>query len=143
MEYKQLTEIYEDYILKTGKVLQEASTFAGVWGMGEDPKNHPCHMEFYNAVEAFLKELLQEDHPEETLSAVAGWIIRAPADHRDQTVFWYMYAAHGLCTPLIPLLSAAHCAELRDFYDDHYPKMDRMPVQRDLYKALKKRAKAR
>lgn len=139
---EQLIEIYEVYIQRSDKVLQDASAFAGVWGMGEDPKNHPCHMKFYKAVEAFLKNFLQTEHSEETVYEVTDWILRAPANHRDEAVFWYMFAAHGLCKPLIPLLSPDHCAVLRDFYDAHYPKFDRMPVQRDLYKLLKKRAKA-
>lgn len=138
----ELKEIYEAYIQKSAKVMADAPALAGVWGMGEDPKNHPCHMEFYEAVEAFLADFLSQPHPEEILYEASGWIIRTPAAYKDQAVFWYMFAAHGLCKPLIPLLTPAHCAELREFYDDNYPKFDRMPVQRDLYKLLKKRAKA-
>ena len=138
----ELKEIYEAYIQKSARVTADAPALAGVWGMGEDPKNHPCHIEFYEAVEAFLTDFLSQPHPEEILYEAAGWIIRTPAAYKDQAVFWYMFAAHGLCKPLIPLLTPAHCAELREFYDDNYPKFDRMPVQRDLYKLLKKRAKA-
>ena len=143
MELNQLKELYEAYIAKTAKVMADAPTFAGVWGWGDDPKKHPCHMEFYEAVESFLAEFLSRSQPEEAAYAVADWIIRTPARYKDQAVFWYMFAAHGLCKPLIPLLSPDHCAALRDFYDDHYPKFDRMPVQRELYKGLKKGAKGR
>lgn len=142
MELNQLTEIYEAYIRKAEKVLSDSSAFAGVWGWGDDPKRHPCHMEFYETVEAFVDAFLKAQPSEEAVYQVADWIIRTPADYKDHSVFWYMYAAHGLCKPMIPLLSPAHCAALRDFYDGHYPKIDRLPVQRDLYKSLKKRAKA-
>ena len=38
------------------------------------------------------------------------------------------------------LLDADGCAELRTLFDELYPKRDRMPVQQELYKALKKGA---
>ena len=36
------------------------------------------------------------------------------------------------------LLDAAGCARLRELFDELYPRRDRMPVQQELYKALKK-----
>ena len=99
-------------------------------------------MEFYEAVETYLQALLQQQPSEDVLFDVADRIIRTAYDHKGTAAYWYMYAVHGLCKDMIPLLTPAHCALLREFYDEHYPKFDRMPVQRDLYKLLKKRAKA-
>jgi hypothetical protein len=138
----ELREIYETYIRKVTKVMANASTFDGLWGWGDDPKKDACHMEFYEAVENYLQGLIQNHASEEALFTAADWIIRAAADHKGTAAYWYMFAAHGLCKDLIPLLTPAHCAGLRDFYDEHYPRFDRLPVQRDLYKLLKKRAKA-
>lgn len=138
----ELREIYETYVQDVAKIMANASAFDGVWGWGDDPKKDTCHMKFYEAVEAHLHTLLQNRSSEDVLFEAVDWIIRTAADHRDTAAYWYMYAAHGLCKDLIPLLTAAHCAALRDLYDDHYPKFDRMPVQRELYKLLKKRAKA-
>ena len=138
----ELREIYETYLQKVAKVMDNASAFDGFWGWGDDPKKDPCHMEFYEAVETHLQALLKQQPSEDILFDVADWIIRAAADHKGTAAYWYMFAVHGLCKDLIPLLTPAHCASLRDFYDDHYPKIDRLPVQRDLYKLLKKRAKA-
>lgn len=138
----ELKEIYESYIRKVAKVMKEASPVDGLFGWGDDPKKDHCHMEFYEAVENYLQKLLQDSPSEEAVFEAADLIIRTAADHKGKATFWYMFAAHGHCKGLVPLLTPAHCAELRDFYDDHYPKIDRLPVQRDLYKLLKKRAKA-
>ena len=138
----ELREIYETYVQKVAKVMDNSSAFDGFWGWGDDPKKDPCHMEFYETVEAYLQALLKQQPSEDVLFDVADRIIRTAFDHKGTAAYWYMYAAHGLCKDLIPLLTPAHCAVLRDFYDEHYPKFDRMPVQRDLYKLLKKRAKA-
>ena len=51
-----------------------------------------------------------------------------------------MYAAQGWCRELVSRLDADGCAELRTLFDELYPKRDRMPVQQELYKALKKGA---
>ena len=138
----ELKEIYETYIQKVDKVMKNASPVDGLFGWGDDPKKNHCHTEFYEAVENFLQQLLQNTPSEEAVFEAADRIIRTAADHKGKATFWYMYAVHGLCKDLVPLLTPAHCASLRDFYDDHYPKIDRLPVQRDLYKLLKKRAKA-
>lgn len=138
----ELKEIYDNYVQKVAKVMDNASAFDGFWGWGDDPKKDPCHMEFYEAVESFLQALLKQQPSEDVLFDVADRIIRTAADHKGTAAYWYMFAVHGLCKDLIPLLTPAHCALLREFYDEHYPKFDRMPVQRDLYKLLKKRAKA-
>ena len=138
----ELKEIYESYIEQVAKVMKNASAFDGVFGWGDDPKKNPCHMEFYERVENYVQQLLQNAPTEDAVFETADWIIRTAADHKGKATYWYMFAAHGLCKDLIPLLTSAHCASLRDFYDEHYPKFDRLPVQRDLYKLLKKRAKA-
>lgn len=138
----ELKEIYDNYVQKVAKVMDNASAFDGFWGWGDDPKKDPCHMEFYEAVESFLQALLKQQPSEDVLFDVADRIIRTAFDQKGTAAYWYMFAVHGLCKDLIPLLTPAHCAQLREFYDEHYPKFDRMPVQRDLYKLLKKRAKA-
>lgn len=138
----ELKEIYESYIQKVAKVMKNASAVDGLFGWGDDPRKHPCHMEFYEAVEDYLQQLLQNSPSEDAVFEAADLIIRTAADHKGKATYWYMFAAHGLCKDLVSLMTPVHCAGLRDFYDDNYPKIERLPVQRDLYKLLKKRAKA-
>lgn len=140
MELQTLQDIYEQYPRQLAKVIQAAPAFAGVWGMGDDPRNHPCHAQFYEGVEAFVEQLLASNPSEELVFQVTQWILITPARYKGHDAYWYMYAAQGLCMELIGRLTPAHCAQLREAYDEHFPKRDRMPVQEKLYKQLKKSA---
>lgn len=135
----ELKEIYTRYYEKAAKVRKKAPPLAGIWGMGNDPRNDACHEDFYEAVEAWVSRFDTSD-PAAVLEAVQ-WILSAALDHRDEDVYWYLYAAHGLTMPLIPRLAPADCNSLFDWYDASYPKRVRLPVQQQVWKALKKGAK--
>ena len=142
MESCALSQIYETYVTQLKTVLQNKSTFDGLWGFGNDPKKDPCHMKFYDDVSAYIDGLLQRETGEEEAFAAADLIIRKPLQHEDQDVYWCMVAVHGPCAKLVPLLSKEHCALLRDFYDASYLRRNRLPVQQELYKQLKKHSKS-
>ena len=141
MELQQLQEIYEAYVTHMKSVLQKTGTFDGRWGFGNDPKKDPGHMKFYEDVDHYIDELLQAAPAEEQAFQAAEWIIQTPPKYEKKAVYWCMLAVHGPCKKLVPLLSREHCALLRDFYDAVYLRRNRLPVQEELYKALKKRAK--
>lgn len=141
---QKLREIYERYDTALHKVIREAPATAGLFGLGEDPRKHPCHMEFYEAVEAWMEAFCRTE-PEENDVAyeAAEWIITAAAKKEGDPTYWFLYAAQGIARPLIPKLDSRQCAALREFYDDRYPRRDRMPVQKEVYKLLKKGASRR
>jgi len=140
MELQTLKDIYEQYTLQLAKVIKDAPPMAGVWGMGDDPRNHPCHTQFYEGVERFLEQLLASNPTEELVFQTMEWILLTPARYKKHDAYWYMYAAQGLCLGLADRLTPEHCAQLREAYDAYFPKRDRMPVQEKLYKQLKKAA---
>ena len=49
--------------------------------------------------------------------------------------------AQGLARDMIGLLTKEQCGKLLAYYDDTYPRRERMPVQKEVYKKLKKGAK--
>lgn len=135
---EKLKEIYSDYIQSVGKVYKEAKPMDGLFGWGDDPRKDPCHMQFYEAVEQWVEEFLKtEPDPEEAFQAVR-YILREASLHPGENCFWFMFAAHGLTRKMIPLLTGVHCEMLRTYYDACYPKRDRMPAQKEVYKLLKK-----
>ena len=136
---EKLQAIYAEYFKKAADARSKASPFAGVWGMGDDPRKHHCHDAFYEAVEAWVKEFAPAD-AEAALEAVK-YILEAALSRRDEDVYWYLYAAQGLVMPLIPRLRSEDCKALAQWYDKAYPRRDRMPVQQNLFKALKKAGK--
>ena len=132
----QLTKIYQDYLAKAEKVRKKASPLAGIFGLGDDPRKHPCHEEFYEAVEEWVSGYTPSD-PEEVLEVVK-YILQAPAAHENnRDVYWFLYAAQALTMPLIPKLNPADRQALAAWYDQTYPKRVRFPAQNQVLKCLK------
>lgn len=137
----ELMQIYNTYYEKAADVRSKASPLAGIWGMGDDPRKDHCHDAFYEAVQDWVGRFaLSAPAPDAVLEAVK-WILAAALAHKNEDVYWYLYAAHGLTLPLIPRLDPGDCKALFQWYDASYPKRDRLPVQRQVWKALKKGGK--
>ena len=131
----RLLEIYQNYLEKAVKVRKKASLFAGIFGMGDDPRKHPCHEAFYEAVEEWA-EAFDPTDPVETLKAVQ-YIFQAPLAHEDnQDVYWFLFAAHTLTMPLIPALDSQDRQALAEWYKKAYPKRVRFPAQEQVLKCL-------
>lgn len=137
---QNLKDIYQRYDEEIRAVKAKAKPTDGLFGMGDDPRNNPCHMRFYEGVEQWVQNFLKTAPNAQSALEAARVIIEAPAAHRDGPTYWFEFAAHGHCRDLIAYLDAAGCAELRAFYDENYRKRDRMPVQDQIYKLLKKGA---
>lgn len=135
---EQLMGIYTRYYEKAARARSKAPALAGIWGMGNDPRNDLCHEDFYEAVQEWVAGFSADGAA--ALTAVR-WILSAPLDHKNEDVYWYLYAAHGLVLPLIDRLAPADCRALFSWYDASYPRRDRLPVQQQVWKALKKRSK--
>ena len=135
----QLEERYGRYVEESNKVRSEAKFGAGFLGFGNDPRKDPCHVAFYKDVEQWVKDFLAGAPCQEDVFQAAKLIVEAPAQHRDEDAYWFMYAAHGLCRDLIPLLNVDQRAELLEIYDREYPKRDRLAVQKEIYKLLSKK----
>ena len=58
------------------------------------------------------------------------------------SVFWMLNAVHGLTADLIPLLDPDDATLLRGQYDRDFPRRERLPVQKKVYEALKKKSRS-
>ena len=135
---QQLQERYRRYDEEAALVRKKAAPADGLFGFGNDPKNHPCHEQFYEDVGKWTKEFLAAQPSAGDSLDAARFLIEAPKTCAGQESFWMMYAAMGWCRELVCRLDEGGCAELRTLLDGLYPKRDRMPVHQELYKALKK-----
>lgn len=135
---EQLRDIYSKYVEETQKIYREAKPTDGLFGLGDDPRKHPCHMAFYEAAQGWTEVFLTSEPAQQEVFAVVRFILEAPAIHREQSCFWFLYAAQGLARPMIPHLTGEQCGLLRQAYDEAYPRRDRMPVQKEVYRLLKK-----
>lgn len=137
----ELETIYQEYEKKAGQVRARARPTDGLFGMGNDPRNDPCHMEFFETVGAWAKKLRQEQ-PERCMEAVE-YLILAPTRCQSRDCYWMMFAAMGWAKELVPCLSARDCVHAMALLDRHFPPRDRFPAQQTLYKALAKGAKGK
>ena len=137
----QLETIYADYAAEVKKVRKNARLFDGFLGLGKDPRNDACHDAYYQAVGAWVQELIATEPDQETAMAAAVYILETPIAYTGQECYWFMYAAHGHIKPLIPLLGKENCKELGSRLEKCYKKLDRMPLQKELLKMLAKAAK--
>ena len=140
---EQLKQRYEKYVQDAIVIRKNAGPLAGIFGMGGGPQNDPAHVVFYEDVQKWVAAFLETDPEEAACFEAARFILCASEEMGQKDSYWMMYAAHGLARELLPRLSAEHCGWLMEYYDAHYPKKERLPVQKEVYKLLQKGAKGR
>ena len=132
---------YDAYCEKSYDVRKKAPLFAGILGLGSDPRRHPCHEEFLDDVIARVNEYVKSAPSAEDVMEVATFMLVEPTEHREEGAYWFMFVAVGCIRSLIPLLKKEDCKVLVAKFDELYKKRDRMPVQMETYKMLVKASK--
>ena len=128
--------IYARYEEKLAKAIKEASPFAGVFHMGDDPRKNACNQVFYDAVEEWAEAFSEEQPDPEEAAAAVEWILHYPHEHRGANTYAYSYAAQKHAGKLIPFLNGEKAAQIRERFAEEYPKLDWNPVQKDVYQLL-------
>lgn len=141
MELNTLHQLYDDYENEVQQVRKKASAFAGIFGMGDDPRKHPCHEKFYEDVDKWLEEFLNTQPASGQVAQVASFMLERPVQSRGQECYWFMYACIGYLPKLVPLMQKADCAALAELMAKRYPRRERMPVQSQVLKLLQKAGK--
>lgn len=140
---EQLKACYAAYLAAVEKAEKNKSTWNGAFGLGVSTKDHPCHDDFYEAMEAWCEAFLEKKPSQNEAEEAVRYIFEMSEAHRDKLPYWYMYAAHGFTRPIIPMVSAEFAGSMRVWYNERNPRQDRMPVQREVFKLLKKQEKAK
>lgn len=130
-----LEEIYRAYTQKLADVYAQAPIAAGLFGVGDDPRNHSCNDEFYQNVAQWAQNFASHADAQEAKAAVE-WILYQPAREMQKPTYWYMYAAQKHAQPLVHLLFPQDKAEIRQQFAELYPKRDWTPVQKEVYQLL-------
>ena len=138
---EQLRARYEQYEQEAREVAENAKPWDGVLGFGNDPRKHACHDIFYRDVGAWTEEFLKSGPTPAQAAEAVEQIIRAAKEHEGEVTFGYLYAAQGFARALIPLMAPEDCKRLQQWYDGAYRPIDRFPLQKEVYKLLKKGAK--
>lgn len=137
----ELQKLYDAYLREAENVRKNTPGMQGYMGMGNDPKQNPCHMAFYRNVEEWILRFLRSNPDSAQVYDAVFYILQAADSHRNTDAYWYYFAAQGLLKPLLPMLTAEDCRKLRCWYAEHYPKKERLPVHTDLFKILTKLSK--
>lgn len=134
----KLKAIYADYNTAVQEVRKNARAFDGILGLGKDPRKDACHDAYYQAVGQWVTEFLAAGPAQEELLEAALYITETPKAYEGKECYWYMYASHGHLKPIIPLLTPESRATVAERLEGSYHKRDRMPLQKEILKLLRK-----
>lgn len=137
---KELEGMYQRYYDDLKKALSGAKPFAGLFGFGSGPKDDPCHMRLIEDVKTYVSGLAEQNPTVEDAKAVVTYILTEQKNvDKDSLGYWTLMAAHGAALPLIGRLSREDALTLAEEYGRLVPKRERMPMQDQVLKALKRR----
>ena len=123
-----------EYLDEVDEAINSAGPADGIFGMGKSPKDDPCHERFYADIGKAVAEIKDGNEAFEAASE----LIRADKDYNcPQMASLMLTAVQGHVLTLLPLLNAEQKKSLKDYFDENIPRWQRLPVQRQLYKALK------
>ncbi len=135
----QLKKLTEDYISATDELLANRKFGEGLFGMPDPARNSPVHMDYYNAVEAAVTEYLSgSPEPETTDDAVRFLLTASEEIPCSSLAAWMLIAIQNHALQMIPLMSDEKRAEMFNWFNKHVPRLQRLPAQQKIIKALKK-----
>ena len=136
----QLIAYYNAYEEELEELYKNAPPLAGFLGMAGHPKDDRCNDIFYGNVEKWVEEFLAGEPAQADVEVVAEWILKLARIHRNDRTYWFSYAIQTHAKKLIPLMSRDKALELQKYYDEAYPKSERMPAHTEVYKLLQKQS---
>ena len=127
-----MKNLIEKYIAEVAALSASSRPLSGIFGFRGGVGDSPCHLAFYNA----MKELTEAEDCD-AYEAVR-LLLRADSSYEAPNAARFMLTAvQGLAIPLAERLNREQKAEFRQYFDEHIPRRRRLPVQDQLYKALK------
>ena len=106
----------------------------GAFGLRGGPADNPCHEKLVRDVEAALADLDPARRPQ-----AVEYILRQPLEHKDNPVVYYtLMAAQGATIPYLSQLPVDQAKALRGWFEQTFPRRERMPCQDKVLAALKK-----
>ena len=134
-----LIKLTKDYIAETDDLIAHRKPGEGLFGMPDSAKNSPCHMEYYHKMEAAVREIAGEEPDAETAETLVRFLLTAEDKFPCSKIsVWTLTALQQLSLPLIPHLSPEKKQELAAWFGKKVPRLQRLPIQQQIYKELKK-----
>ena len=138
----EIQALYREYLDEALRVELARKPMDGVFGLGKKPSDDPCHERFAAAMEAALKAFADTKPDSAAAREVLAYIYEAPVVNREPlSAYWMLTAVHGFTLALIESLNPEDAAALLTRYGKDFRRWNRLPVQQQVYAALKRVSK--
>ncbi len=132
-----LQALYKDYIEKALAAEKNRKPADGLFGFGKKAADDPCHEQFSESVETELKAFAETSPDSAEVRCVLEFMFQTPTAHQEPvSIYWMLEAVQGFAIPLIEKLSPQDAKRLKELYGSLYPRLQRLPIQNQVYDAL-------
>lgn len=138
---RELESAFSDYRRDLERYEQKKNPLGGLFGVGSSLKDDSCHDRLDERLEAAVGELCALLPPPQE-AALAVRTLLCPQEGADWPLAaeWMLRAVERHALPLIPFLAPQAAEGFRREYAARYKPWDRLPKQKEVYRALKERA---
>ena len=135
-------QLYQQYLEQAMKAEQNQKLTDGMFGFGKRAADDPCHTAFNESLQDMMAQFADEKPDSTATAEVLAYIYRMPTEHQNPlSIYWMLIAAHGTTEKLIGHLTPKDASVLLTEYGNLYRRWERLPVQKNIYRALKEAAK--
>ena len=133
-----LEQAFSDYWQDIETCRKKYRPTDGLLGFGHGLKDDACHERFDERVKQAVIEMAEAGlTPGQAERVLQTLLLRNDINTWHTTAQWMLIAVQRHALPLIPLLSKEQAASLEASYKERWPRHTRLPVQKDILKALK------
>ena len=137
-----LRACYRDYEARVEEAARRARPGEGIFGFRGGVKDDPCHTRFAEELRKLLADYAASRPDPDEACELLLFMAEEPLRYRgERSAAWMLLAVQGLAMDLTPMLRPDAAAALAAAYEKDYPRSKRLPVQNELLKRLKQRAK--
>ncbi len=137
----ELEQAYDTYRRDLEACEKKRKPTDGLFGLGKAVQDDPCHTRFDECVAEIAGRMCASGaSAEDAASALRILLARPDAESWPLSAQWMLRAAERHALPLIPFLTPEAAGVLARTYAARYKPWDRLPVQKQVLRALKEKA---
>lgn len=136
-----LNQIYTDYSVELEACEKKQKVTDGLFGFGHSIKDDPCHERFYDRIQEAMNQLTASAPPSEQAESTILYLFSRKKEYAyPPSAQLMLCAVEKHILPLIPYLTPQAAKHILDEYETMYRRWERLPVQTEVWKTLKKAA---
>lgn len=135
----ELKTLTEQYISTTEALLADKKFGEGIFGTPDRSKSDPCHVNYFNAVKDIIEKAVSDGLSQADADDITEFLLRENASQPSNNLAsWMIMAVEQFSLQTIPFISDSLKDDLCHYYSKKYPRLQRIPFQQQIIKALKK-----